>query len=138
MRPNRFVLNTDYGSMKNDNHLSVSLTIPASQSIASAAAYITTADLTIGVKGGITKYLIEHPLQPGRWFATGQAAMYLEASSPAGASYILRLYMTRLNATTVRATAYIHNNLAPATAMVTEATERVVNFKVYTFIPPFA
>lgn len=131
-------MNSDYGSMKNDPPVSATITFPASKVIASGASYSVTKDIVVGSKGAITKVFIEHPIASGYWSTSGMLHVIIPAVDPVGGSYYLEAYGVRLNATTVRLTVYVGNNLSPAHSLTTEATARDINFKVYTFVPPFA
>ena len=135
-KPNSFILNTDYASLKNDATGSGSVVIPASVNIGNAASVSYSTDLTIGAKGAFTRARIRSSKEGNRWIiANAVSYIRIGTVSSSAAVYEVFAFVWRPNPTTLRLQVHIQN---PYSATLTTASgAETIDYYVNTFLPPF-
>lgn len=134
-KPDNFILNSDYATLKNDAISSISLTLPSSTTVGARSVRIFSTDLEIGVAESslrvrmmTTKDNIWRPLSTVSY-------VYPTGSSISGdPSYLLYLCVNRVSPTTIRLSAFIPNQY-PSTATITGLSQTITAY-VATFLPP--
>lgn len=144
-KPERFILNTDFSTLKNDDSAEYSFTITGSKVIAASPPYSYTQTETFNVGneiGATQRVQIETSLEPDKWYS-GSALQYIangtfSVSGPT--QYPTQIVVYRTSQTQVTVLVLIANQGGPfgAGSLTTEATTRTVRVRVATFLPPFA
>ena len=135
-RPSDFTINTDYPTLKNDDHDDVTITVGGSISIAGNASYQINTDINIGKAGAINRGAISSSKNSSLLYAL-QAVNFERAGTSGGgsASYQISCFMYRISADTLRLQVYILNPYG--VTLVTESGVDYVRFVVNTMITPF-
>jgi len=134
--PNKFISNTDFPTLKNDNFGEVSVTVPGSLSIPGSSSTFYSGDLTIGVQGSISRARFKSTVTDTAWHS-GTQREFIRTGTESGfpATYSIYAFTYRLSPTVLRCQASIPN---PYAGTLTGAvTGETISFYVNTFIPPF-
>ena len=142
-KPNNFILNTDYASLKNDAKGSVTIIVPANIVIPASGTYtyIDYKDVEIGRKSASSRVQISSSRLGNDMYATlmlyttGKGRIIVDGSTYY-TDYLITSFFTRINDTTVRASVYIPNQ-TPYT-LYCENTVETIKFNINTFLSPFA
>jgi hypothetical protein len=135
-KPNYFILNSDFPTLKNDGSDSGDVIIPSAISIPGSSSLSYSFDLTIGVQGSVTRSRVKSTVTDTTWHA-GTQREFIRTGTESGfpAIYSLYAFTYRLDATTLRCQVFIPN---PYAGILTGAVGETISFEVHTFIPPFA
>lgn len=140
-KPNKFRINTDFASHKNDDVQYIQFTIPASIVIpySGTFSYSATHDLNIGVQGADSIVNIEHSFSPNKWFHGHVLWVELNGTrSGVGATtYLCYIYITKKTPTTMTVNVFIPNDSGIGGTLTTEGVVRTVTVAISTFLPPF-
>lgn len=134
-KPSSFILTTDYPTIKNDNSGSFSITIPASQAIATGTAYEQEVTKTIGTASSLLRITAKSSLD-GREFS-GNSFMsigYGDITPYGSTPYNIMIDVYRKSSTVIAVHVYIPN-LTPVT--LTTGAAETITIKVATFLSPF-
>jgi len=135
-KPGRFVLSTDYATLKNDASTSTTITIPASQVIAAGSQYIVTSDVVVGqTNAGLRGQISSSKDSNKRYLGTYQSRVRSGLITGFPATYDLNVYAARLSSNTVRVTVTVFN---PYSDPLTTATgDETFTIYLTTFLSPF-
>lgn len=136
-KPESFILDTDFPTLKNDANGNATIIIPGSLSIAANTSYVSNADINIGVQGAVSRGRIQSTINSNEW-QVGQLMYYFRTGTILGnpAFYTVYAFFYRVSPTILRAQIYIPNGQTDT--LIGEATTQTVNFYANTFLPPFA
>lgn len=136
MKPENFILNSDYATLKNDDTDSVSVTL-TSKTLANGETYSSTQDLAMGTVNASSRVRISSSKDSNDTYAGSVfiANRTGTVPGPFSAPYDVVAYITRVNATTIRATVAITNPYASTLAMASGS--EVMTFNISTFLSPF-
>ena len=135
-KPESFILNTDYPTIKNDNKGTVNITVPASITIAANSYWQLKTDFVIGTKGSVIRSTILSSLDNKEYIARNLAE-YRKASSPANFGYYTLVDVYRKNPTTMTISVYIPNIMYPPASFTTSSIPETLTIKLATFLSPF-
>lgn len=136
-KPNNFISNSDFPTLKNDAVGDADITVTGLATISGSGSASYSADLTIGVQGSVTRSRFKSTVTDTTWHSGTQREFIRtgeESGSPA--QYSMYAFTYRLDANTVRCVVYIPNPYG--TTLTLSATTYTISFHVNTFIPPFA
>lgn len=135
-KPENFISNSDYATLKNDDIDSVVVTL-TSKTLANGETYTSTQDLVIGTQNASSRVRISSSKDSSNTYAGSVfiANRTGTVPGPFSAPYDLVAYTTRITATTIRATVAITNPYASTLAMA--AGSEVMTFEISTFLSPF-
>jgi hypothetical protein len=144
-KPENFILNSDYSTLKNDDSAEYSFTIPGSQVIAASSpySYVQTETFNVGDSIGATQRVqIKVSSDSSVWYS-GSALQYVADgtySSSGATEYPTLIVVYRTSQTEVTVKVYIANQGGPfgAGSLTTESPTRTVTISVATFLTPFA
>lgn len=142
-KPENFILNTDYATLKNDSDdVYITLTVPGSINIGEGNSYSQYVDGVVGTKGAINQITIKHSGYPSNSEYVTQALSYYQNGTISGNTvvYTMLVETFRVSANTVRLRIFIYNSpgFGIGGTLVTEPTQRTIICKVSTFLSPFA
>jgi len=141
VKPSRFILNTDYATLKNDDEAILTFTIPGSIVIPASGSYsnVTSHTIDIGTTGAPMRALINSSYNANLWFYGSVLQINaLGSYSVIGAfTYQYWIAVTRSSQTTADVLVIIANQI-PGNTLTTEATARTITVRLSSFIPPFA
>lgn len=136
MRPEEFILTTDYATLKNDDSGTFQLAVPGSMVIASGGTFSSSMDVIIGDDSVNTRSQINSSRASTIWVAASQVdfertGTVLGSPSP----YTLFTTINRIGTNTLQlAVAIQNNNIDPLT---TQAGDETITFDIRTFLSPF-
>ena len=114
-----FILNTDYGSLKNDDDGAVVITVPASDTIPGNGRKLYTQDIDVGSAFGLLSVMVKNnrsgPGETGgganRSYAAGIQLTYFRTGSAEGnpAPYNVRAYAYHISQRKIRCVVEIQN-----------------------------
>ena len=137
-KPQRFILTTDYATLKNDATGTISVTLPSSASIGAASTSSWTTALTIGESGSSFRARITSSAGGGSF--VGNSVVYISTSgaSLSGSSIGFDLYIAvhRTSSTELSLTAFIPNPYG--STLTINNLSRTITASVATFLPPHA
>lgn len=137
LQPSKFITNSDFATLKNDNGGSTSITFLGSTSISGSSFSQLTSDLTIGARASINRLQISSSKDASTRYATlSLGYTRTGTSSAAPASYGIVAYVSRTSATNLRFAVYVPNPYGAS--LTTESGNETFTFYINTFIPPFA
>lgn len=131
-KPDNFILNTDFPTLKNDNRGNATVSIPSSITITGNSYAEYHYDLPIGIKGAICNVRSQSSKNSDKW-VSAQGCVFLRTGDIGG--YNVAIFVYRISATTVRCQIYIPNPYN--TTLTGESGVETVNFHINTYIPPF-
>ena len=137
-KPESFILNTDYATLKNDDNGTVTVTFPGSATVSAGGVRSFTAEIKIGGKGASTRSRVASSKDGNRYFASSAVSFTRNGTIPGPFTvpYTLSASMSRTIADTVTVSAFVLN---PYSSELTCASgDETFTFKVNTFVPPFA
>lgn len=138
MRPEEFIINSDYATLKNDNSGSLSITLPNTLNIPGNTVYSTSSTITLGVQGSSVRARIMST-KDNNWYALNSVVPYIYTSgavvSGSSVGYNVFVSLTRIDATTLRLLVTIPNNYG--TTMAISGLAQTITGVVATFIPPY-
>lgn len=140
-----FILNTDYGSLKNDDSIVVVLTVPASDTIPGNGRKLYTQDVNIGSAFGLLNVMVKNNRSgtesgggggTNRSYAAGVQLSYSRTGNVEGnaAAYSVRAYAYHISQKTVRCVVEIQNPYN--VNMTTMNQSDVYTMSVKTFLLP--
>lgn len=134
--PEKFIMSSDFASLKNDDEVTITVTVPGSQSVAAGDKWTATTDMTAGTKNASLRSQVTASKAPNDTYALPNIYVTRNGTvSGFPSPYSLYAFLTRVSPTTIRATAMILN---PYGATLTgEAGSETFTFKVRTFRSPF-
>lgn len=133
---NRFIINTDYATIKNDAEGTLSVTVPGSTVIASGGQYTNTTSLTIGEGVSTIRSQGNSTRDASTWIAANQLALpRTGVVSGASQPYTLAAAISRTSTTTIELFVGIYNPYGAN--LTTQAGDETITFDVTTFLPPF-
>lgn len=135
-KPENFIMNTDYATLKNDAKTTFALTLTGGQVIGAGATLRVFSTQAIGVAGASERALIHSSKETNYWVGNilTISRTGLVSGTPAAYQTVAELY--RNSATELTAQVTIFNPYASALTAV--SGDEVFTFVVSTFVPPFA
>lgn len=140
--PDKFILSTDFATLKNDADTTVQVTFPGSivipGSVGPAGSYSERhTDVVIGAQGAISRVQISSSkdsniIHPARNLYYDRSGIVLGIST----SYTLSAFVYRISPTTMRCIVLIPNPYSDP--LTTASGDETITFHVNTFLPPFA
>ena len=133
--PEKFILDTDYAALKNDNIGRMVLNITAGTVIPAGGSYTWFTDLDLGTVNASLRTQMESSLYPGQWSPGNLRIVDMNMnysgtpSLESGAVSIIRISPTRLRLYCT------HFNFAPFNISV--ITGQTVTADIVTFLSPF-
>jgi len=136
-KSDRFILNTDFTTFKNDNKGQIVITLPGSIVIGAGATYSQSQDLVIGTKNTAIRSLISSSKDSNRKYL-GTALYRFMQGTVLGfpAFYGVYVSISRLNSSTVRLQINIYN--AQSDPLTTAAGNETFTAYLTTFLSPFS
>lgn len=136
MRPEEFILTTDYATLKNDDSGLLSLVVPGSMSLGSGAVYSNFTDINLGGDSVNLRAQINSSRTSTIWTASSQVA-FNRTGTLGGMSvpYTLLSAIDRIDVGTLRVSVGMFNPY-PGT-MITQAGSETITFDMRTFLSPF-
>jgi hypothetical protein len=136
-KPSRFLINSDYASLKRDGLAVVQTTLSGSTSIASGSTFEWHEDTTAGSAGALNLGLIQSA-NNGRGFHFMNAINFTKTGTVSGSPtpYSVLCFISRPSATTVRCNVQILNPYG--STLTTEASDDTITFAAYTLVAPYA
>jgi hypothetical protein len=135
VKPSNFNTHSGYATMKNDDTGTVSVTFPASTVVTAVTA--VTNDLVIGTINASSRVSVASSKEGNVYYTGSQMVVSRTGTVPGPISspYTLAAYLTRVNATTVRATAVVSNPYG--VNLTTSSGDETFTFEIGTFLSPF-
>lgn len=135
-KPQQFILDSDYASLKNDSRGRITLNIPAGAVIPANGGSVTwSSELEIGTRNATMRTQMESSLYPGQWTPGNMRAIDMNMnysgtpSLETGMVSVIRVSPTRIRLYCT------HFNFAPFNISV--ITGQTVTADVVTFLSPF-
>lgn len=135
-KPENFILNTDYPTLKNDDVGTVSISIPASIVIDAGDYWSSSQTIDIGTSGSVIRSTIKSS-RNNKEYVSSTIAEGLYASAPSGVVYYLSIDVYRTSPTQITVYASIVNTVFPSSIMQTSSTAETITVKLATFLSPF-
>ncbi len=138
MKPEEFILNSDFATLKNDSvNNSASITVPSLITLLGLGVAESHVDLSAGLIGAGIRSRIRSSKFSNRWLAVPQLVFTRIGTSGGNPSfYQIIAYVYPINAGTIRCSVMVVN---PVNAPLTGATgAETFDFNVATFLPPFS
>lgn len=136
MRPEEFILTTDYATLKNDDSGTFQLVVPGSMAILSGASYVNSLNVTIGSNSVNTRSQINSTKSSTIWTASSQVDFPRTGTVGGSPSpYTLFTTINRIGTSTLQLSASIFNSSAGT--LTTEAGSDTITFDIRTFLSPF-
>lgn len=135
--PNKYILSSDFATLKNDDNAEVSITFPGSVAVATNAIKSYSADVTVGSTGACLRARVASSKDSTKWFSCPALQLTrtgIESGSPV--PYGIFGSLSRIDATTVRVYAVVYNPYAGT--LTTESGDETFYFRINTFLSPFA
>lgn len=136
-KPESFIANSDFPTLKNDNQDDATVVIPASISIPGNGYLEYHTDLPIGIIGAVASARISSDKDSSIWYQA-QTVVYTRIGVNGGIStpYNIAAFVWRPSANILRCQVQIPN---PHPTMTTGAAViETISFHVNTFLPPFS
>jgi len=135
-KSDRFTLNTDFDTFKNDNKGQITITLPQVV-IGAGATYVQSQDLVIGTKNTALRAIISSSKDSNRKYL-GTALYRFMQGTVLGfpAFYGVYVSISRLNASTVRLQINIYNSQSDP--LTTAAGAETFTAYLTTFLSPFS
>lgn len=138
-KPESFIINSDYATLKNDATTTLSVTIPNSLSLAGVSIYTLTDTVTIGQRGSSIRSRI-HSTMRDQWFVANQVTYsYMSgATHPLWGDLNYDIYVTvnRTSSTQLSLIVTILNGYDEPITI--NGAGQTITAKVATFLPPYA
>ena len=137
MKPENFILTSDYATLANDGRDTITVTIPGSQIVPGGTARQWTGSKIVGVPGAFEITQLSYTGLSGR--LAGPISFLLRRGNVVGIGafdYPIRLQVARTSPDEITAVAEIWNMWAES--LTTNASPITFTFYVSTFIPPFS
>jgi len=140
VKPSRFILNTDYASLKNDDGDTLSFTVPGSIVIPASGTYtnVATHPITIGTAGAPMRSLINSSFSPDLWFYGANLQIVADGTDSILGPFTYSYWVAVTRTAADVATVYVIIANQGLGTLTTESTVRTITVKLNTFIPPFA
>lgn len=135
MKPERFILTTDYATLKNDASAILSVTVPSSVTVAGNGVYSISSSASIGQIGASERSQIVSS-KIGEVYSANIVVIYrwgTESGLPA--IYDINVDLSRTDANTLTLSATIMNPYS--TTLQCESGSETFTAYVATFLPPF-
>lgn len=139
--PEKFILSTDFATLKNDADTTVQVTFPGSQIIAGsvgpAGSYAERhVDVNIGAQGAISRIQISSS-KDSNIIHPARNVFYTRNGTVLGfsATYTIDAFVYRISPTTMRCSLFVPNPYSDP--LTTESGDETMTFEVNTFLPPF-
>lgn len=134
--PEKFISNSDFATLKNDDFAVDSLTMTP-QILSATQIYTVTKDINVGQIGASTRMRMASAVDGNNFYAGYVLVLTRQGtiSSPGDATYSSYAYISRVGPNTVRLSLSAQNpySVAMATILVNE----VVTYEINTFLSPF-
>ena len=110
MKPSKFIITTDYPTLKNETRVSGNGTIPSSQVIAGSSYYSLAGDIDVGTVGSLARGRIASTKNFTQYY-TGQSILFNRTGTVGGSpfGYSIFALMFRTSPTQLRFQIYIPN-----------------------------
>lgn len=136
MRPEEFILTTDYATLKNDDSGTFQLVVPGSMSIGSGTTYTNSIDITLGSDSVNTRSQINSSRASTVWVAASQVDFPRTGTVGGSPSpYTLFTIITRIGTNTLQISASIFNSNVGT--LTTQSGAETITFDIRTFLSPF-
>lgn len=137
MKPEDFILTTDYTTIKNDGEESFTITIPGNSTIGAGVSRQWTQTKVVGTQGGFDLLQLSYTGQSVR-YAGPITSVSRNGTAPGWGtvSYDIRLQVSRTSPTEITAVAEIFN--FTSATLTTNSSAITFTFYVTTLRPPFA
>lgn len=137
MKPEDFILNSNYATLSNDGTETFSVTIPGSSTVPGGSTRQWTQTKTVGVQGGLDIMQVSFP-GSGGW-VVGPIVILNRTGTEVGfgpIEYSILLQVSRSSPTEITAYAEIYQPFIGN--LITNSSSITFDFHVTTFIPPFS
>lgn len=130
-KPLKFILNSDYASLKNDSITNtITLNVPAT-TITAGNSKTYSSEYTVGVSGAPMDFDINYSMTTQRFIGSMMTAVEINGNS----TYQISIMIFRSSATNIKVKANLFYG-GPNASVTTNA--RTITVRTRTFIPPFA
>lgn len=134
--PAKFILSTDFATLKNDASASISITVPGSFTVSGSTVWSSSQDITLGQTAASIRGRVRSSKNPLLYLNNSAVSYARNGSDSFGpVIYDLLATITRVNPTTLRLTVSIRSPYG--TNMTTESGAETITFWVSTFLSPF-
>lgn len=138
MRPEDYLLTTDFATLKNDATGTLTVTLPNTLSIPGATTYQNGQDITIGTSGASFRARMGST-KNNKWYnSTTVVYAYSSGATVDGSPspYIVFTTLSKISADVVRLTVFIPNGYG--STMSISGLSQTITAVVATFLPPHA
>lgn len=136
MRPEEFILTTDYATLKNDDSGTFQLVVPGSMNISSGGIYSNITTVTIGGNSVNTRSQINSSRDSTLWLAASQVDFQRTGTVGGSPSpYTLFTSINRIGIGELELRIAIVN--VAAGTLTTQAGNETITFDIRTFKSPF-
>lgn len=127
-----FIINTDFGTLKNDGNATATITIPAGVVVPEWQKWLTSVNVKAGGKGSSVQASFFDPSYPDREFL-GSSMQLMQHGS---IRYDVFIYLTRTTTEYVTINALIWNSYGGG-SITTASPAKTITVKLTTFKSPF-
>ena len=138
-KPSNFIQNSDYASLKNDNHGQMTLYLGSSPALAYNAQYTYESFLTLGTINAGIRSQISTDVAPTVFWSSPSINITLQATISGGGGttdYPATVYVERTSPTTMRLACNVYGIAAGLTTTITGKFQ-TVTADIVTFLSPF-
>lgn len=133
-KPENFIQNSDYASLKNDDRGSVSVTFPASQSVASNGLKIFYNTIDVGTSGASARVQIASSKDSNKFYSCTQLTYQRDLGG--GFSYTIVASYSRTSSSTMTVYCFVYNQTG--FGITTLPGDETFTFSINTFLDPFS
>ena len=133
----KLLLTTDADTLKNDDSATTTLTIPGSATVTASNRRLETADVNVGQANSSALCFVSNSKDASKTYPVVIGTRFERTGSVGGsaANYAIHVSATRLDADTVRFSAFIANPYASTLTLA--SGDEVFTFSVKTIVEPF-
>ena len=138
-KPNNFILNSDYATLKNDNKGTISLYLGSSTVMNYNDKYTYQTSITVGTVNAAIRCQMYSSLAPSTIYSSPQMQITLQATTSGGGGtgpYPATIYVERVSATTVKLICNVYG-IAPGLTQQITGGFQTVTADIVTFLSPF-
>jgi len=136
-KPESFIANSDFATLKNDAIGDVTVTFPGAQNLAADEVRSYTATIELGIKGASLRSRLASSKDSNRYYACSSIDLPRTGTVfGMPASYSIIASLSRTSSTTVTVFAVVMNPYFDV--LTTEGVDETFSFELSSFLPPFA
>jgi len=136
-KPENFILNSDYATLKNDGSTTLSVTLPDTLSIPPSTTYSISATASLGVAGASTRQRISSTKNAIQYITKSVVYSYTSGATVIGEPFVywsIFVFINRRTSDSVDLTVFIPNQYG--NTMNITGLSQTITAKVATFLPP--